>query len=181
MSTGRKPLSAKARFEVFKRDQFTCQYCGSHPPGVILHVDHIIAVAGGGGNDPDNLVTSCDRCNLGKGARPLSSVPMSLADKAEEAREREAQLAGYTTIMQAIRERIEDEAWQVAEALQPGARQGYNTAKFESIKRFVRDLGLHECLEAAEISWSRKPYSDPQRFKYFCGVCWNKIKRGSQE
>jgi 5-methylcytosine-specific restriction endonuclease McrA len=25
----RKALSAKARFEIFKRDAFTCQYCGS--------------------------------------------------------------------------------------------------------------------------------------------------------
>ena len=40
--TKREQLSAKLRFEVFKRDSFVCQYCGSHPPQVVLHVDHII-------------------------------------------------------------------------------------------------------------------------------------------
>jgi len=68
----RKPISKKLRFEVFKRDSFTCQYCGKSAPDVILQVDHIHPVAKGGGNDILNLVTSCDECNAGKGARELS-------------------------------------------------------------------------------------------------------------
>lgn len=68
----RKPVSKKARFEVFKRDSFTCQYCGQSAPDVILQVDHIHPVAKGGGNDLLNLITSCDTCNNGKGARELS-------------------------------------------------------------------------------------------------------------
>ena len=35
----RKQISARIRFEIFKRDQFTCQYCGAHPPAVILQVE----------------------------------------------------------------------------------------------------------------------------------------------
>ena len=62
----RKPLSKKTRFEVFKRDSFTCQYCGRKAPDVILHVDHIKAVVKGGDNDIFNLITSCADCNLGK-------------------------------------------------------------------------------------------------------------------
>ncbi len=67
----RKAISKKARFEVFKRDDFMCQYCGAHPPSATLHVDHIVAVISGGGNDLNNLITSCSFCNLGKGARDL--------------------------------------------------------------------------------------------------------------
>ena len=37
----RKSLSKKIRFEVFKRDKFTCQYCGKTAPNVVLEVDHI--------------------------------------------------------------------------------------------------------------------------------------------
>lgn len=70
--SGRKPISKKTRFEVFKRDKFTCQYCGSKAPEVLLHVDHVKPVAGGGSNAILNLVTSCASCNGGKGARPLS-------------------------------------------------------------------------------------------------------------
>ena len=34
----RKQISARARFEIFKRDQFTCQDCEATPPGALLHV-----------------------------------------------------------------------------------------------------------------------------------------------
>ena len=44
MGAVRKAISKKLRFEVFKRDSFTCQYCGKSAPDVILHVDHILPV-----------------------------------------------------------------------------------------------------------------------------------------
>lgn len=68
----RKPISKSLRFEVFKRDSFRCQYCGAEAPSVILHVDHIVAVANGGDNDVTNLITSCMPCNLGKSDVELS-------------------------------------------------------------------------------------------------------------
>lgn len=70
--SSRVSLSKKLRFEVFKRDSFTCQYCGQRAPAVVLHCDHIKPVAEGGTTDILNLVTSCQDCNLGKGARTLS-------------------------------------------------------------------------------------------------------------
>jgi hypothetical protein len=66
------PLSKATRFEVFKRDKFTCQYCGKKAPDVVLECDHIHPRAQGGSNDPVNLVTACHACNNGKGARTLS-------------------------------------------------------------------------------------------------------------
>lgn len=68
----RKPLSKKIRFEVFKRDKFTCQYCGRMAPDVMLEVDHIKPVAKGGTNKITNLITSCHDCNSGKSDRELS-------------------------------------------------------------------------------------------------------------
>src|SRR5699024_4683814 len=67
----RKSLSNKIRFEVFKRDNFTCQYCGRKAPEIVLNVDHIEPVAKGGTNDIYNLVTSCFECNNGKRDRKL--------------------------------------------------------------------------------------------------------------
>lgn len=63
----RKPLSKRIRFEVLRRDNFTCQYCGRKASEVELHVDHIRSVATGGGNEMENLITACVDCNLGKG------------------------------------------------------------------------------------------------------------------
>ena len=63
----RKPISKKTRFEIFKRDSFTCQYCGKKSPDTILNVDHITPVVEGGTNAMTNLITSCFECNSGKG------------------------------------------------------------------------------------------------------------------
>lgn len=68
----RENIRKSVRFEVFKRDSFSCQYCGRSAPDVILHVDHINPVSKGGDNGILNLITSCVECNSGKGARPLS-------------------------------------------------------------------------------------------------------------
>ncbi len=67
----RKSITKKNRFEVFKRDSFTCQYCGSMAPDVILEIDHINPVSKGGTNEMMNLVTSCKDCNSGKKDRVL--------------------------------------------------------------------------------------------------------------
>lgn len=67
----RKSLSKKIRFEVFKRDKFTCAYCGRKAPDIILEVDHIVPVAKAGDNNITNLITSCIDCNRGKRDVPL--------------------------------------------------------------------------------------------------------------
>lgn len=68
----RKTISKKTRFEVFKRDNFTCQYCGRTAPAVVLEIDHINPVKNGGDNNIMNLITSCFDCNRGKGKRTLT-------------------------------------------------------------------------------------------------------------
>ncbi len=68
----RKAISKRMRFEVLKRDSFTCQYCGKQPPDTVLHLDHIKPVSKGGKNTILNLVTSCVDCNLGKSDIDLS-------------------------------------------------------------------------------------------------------------
>ena len=68
----RKAPGKKLRFEVFKRDAFTCQYCGRKSPDVILELDHVVPVVKGGQTTALNLLTSCKDCNSGKGPRSLS-------------------------------------------------------------------------------------------------------------
>lgn len=67
-----RSISKKIRFEVFKRDSFTCQYCGHKAPDVVLQVDHVEPVSKGGTSQIFNLVTSCYDCNSGKSDRQLS-------------------------------------------------------------------------------------------------------------
>lgn len=176
----RKAISKKTRFEVFKRDGFKCVYCSAHPPESILHVDHIVAVASGGANDIDNLATACEACNQGKGARDIRVAPPTLAEKAVRVAEAEEQLRGYQNILEARRDRLEEEMWRVAEVLEPGsADNGYPRVWLTSITRFVEKLGVHTAMDAADIACGKYPYSRHRCFRYFCGICWNKIREGA--
>lgn len=61
-------VSQKLRFEIFQRDNFTCQYCGKtrEEDKVKLELDHIMPISAGGTDDFHNLTTSCRDCNQGK-------------------------------------------------------------------------------------------------------------------
>jgi hypothetical protein len=67
----RKKMTAKLRFQMLARDNYTCQLCGASPDPnednkVTLHVDHILPISKGGKTHPNNLTTLCQTCNSGK-------------------------------------------------------------------------------------------------------------------
>jgi hypothetical protein len=37
-------------------------------------------------------------------------------------------------------------------------------------------LGMYSALDAAELAFQRIPYSESRRFRYFCGVCWGRVR-----
>ena len=180
----RKPLSKKTRFEVFKRDGFTCAYCGRTPPNVILHCDHIIAAANGGGDDIDNLITSCSCCNLGKGARELTAIPKTVSEKTEILKEREEQIVAFNKLAQEKQERIEESAWLIADGFNrhwADDEGKFNRKWFSSLMHFSNYLSLDELLDSASIATQKFPHAKTRCFKYFCGICWRKIRGPKDE
>ena len=68
----RKKIGKKLRFEVLKKYNYQCVYCGTK--GTIdnpLEIDHIIPVIQGGKNEINNLVCACRNCNRGKSDKRL--------------------------------------------------------------------------------------------------------------
>lgn len=59
-------VSKRLRYEILRRDNHACRYCGATAPDVKLTVDHVTPVALGGSDDAANLVTACADCNSGK-------------------------------------------------------------------------------------------------------------------
>lgn len=55
---------AFTRFNVFLRDHFECQYCGTDHD---LTFDHVIPRCHGGATTWENVVAACSPCNLRKG------------------------------------------------------------------------------------------------------------------
>ena len=64
VAPSRRP--AFTRFNVFLRDYFRCQYCGTERE---LTFDHLIPRSRGGHTRWNNVVTACAGCNLEKGGR----------------------------------------------------------------------------------------------------------------
>jgi 5-methylcytosine-specific restriction endonuclease McrA len=67
-----------SRRNVFKRDRFTCQYCGRQPGGDELSIDHVTPRAQGGVSSWDNCVLACVECNHRKADRSPQQARMTL-------------------------------------------------------------------------------------------------------
>ena len=70
---------ALTRRNIIKRDNYTCQYCGSNSAS--MTIDHIIPRDKGGRDTWNNLVTACKKCNIYKGNYLLNQINMRLLKK----------------------------------------------------------------------------------------------------
>jgi 5-methylcytosine-specific restriction endonuclease McrA len=70
-----------SRVNVYARDNFTCQFCGTRKPMVELNYDHVIPRKQGGQTVWDNIVTSCYPCNDKKGSRTPEQAGMKLLSR----------------------------------------------------------------------------------------------------
>ena len=67
--------TAFTRFNLFLRDEFSCQYCGKKGD---MTFDHIIPRCKGGRTTWENVVAACGPCNLKKGARDPRTIGMKV-------------------------------------------------------------------------------------------------------
>lgn len=180
MSINRKPLSKKTRFDVFKRDAFTCQYCGSVPPAVVLEVDHIKPVCVGGSDDKENLITACFDCNRGKGADGLHVAPETIERRAEILAEKHEQLKAYERLIKS-RRRCENKLIDEVEDAFRIHFPGYSfSPKFrESVRVFLKSLPGDMVVASMHLACTRIGRRDDS-VKYFCGICWKNIKDASR-
>lgn len=187
--SNRKSLTKKTRFEVFKRDKFTCQYCGKSTPSVILEIDHIIPVSKGGDDSDENLITSCFECNRGKSDGLLSSI---LKDKDIHVEtimlaEKELQLSEYNFIKEKIKEREDREIDIIKNRFikqfdYPSyAEESFN--KFLSIvRKSLKYFSYIDILEYVDYAIERTEtdtrgeYHNAAAAKYLMGILRNKIK-----
>jgi len=170
-------LSKKIRFEVFKRDFFKCQYCGTHPPETVLEVDHIHPHSKGGNDDINNLITSCFNCNRGKSDRELNQIPNSLVNNIEIAKEKLKQYKEFQKLNNQLFLSIKLDI-DLVDATFTSYFKGYRCSeKFRNatVKMFIEKLSLFEVVDSMHIA-GRKNLDSDETLKYFCGVCYNKIK-----
>jgi len=171
----RKQITKKQRFDIFKRDSFTCQYCGSKPPSVVLEVDHVIPVASGGDNQEENLLTSCFDCNRGKGARLLSDAPDAVANKIAIKNEKAAQLKAFEKLLKQQKELLNKKIAVVEHAFASETECSFTPKFSRSVGFFFEKLPEPIVLDCMDIALNE--HNDPEIIlKYFCGCCWNRIR-----
>ena len=165
-------ISRKVRFSILARDLFTCRYCGAQADsGVALVVDHIIPVAHGGSNDPENLIAACQPCNAGKGAQsPTTAVPTE-QDRQRLIQSVERQREAAILIQQAIQYRA-DHRQRLVNLWCRVFNQ--NTAEYDTIKSMLfwcADVGIDELTSWMEIARDKHPHwPEWQLCKYIGGI-----------
>lgn len=148
-------LSKKLRFEIFKRDKFSCQYCDKSAPDVILEVDHIHPKAEGGTDDILNLVTSCHDCNAGKNKRKLSDDAVikkrkKQLDVIQERREQLEMLVEWQKSLFDIEDQTVKELANIWAKLCTAYRP--NESGLNQIRQWLKRFTVVEIAEAMRIS-----------------------------
>lgn len=184
-------VSRRLRFEILRRDGYTCRYCGASAPDVTLTVDHVVPVALGGGDEPNNLVTACRDCNAGKS---------SIAPDAELVADVDATSDRWTRALAAAADQSQSftEAeqralkWFVDTWHDYGTNDGDDALTVEQSRLWLDSMPVYwrrtiitwerigcrwqDQLSAIDTTWSahrRRTLDDP--WKYFCKVVWNVI------
>lgn len=158
-------VSKRLRFEILRRDNFRCVYCGATPAESELHVDHVVPRTLGGQDTAENLATSCQSCNAGKSSMVPSSEMVAAVNEAlaieQAARARASEIA--VDLMQSLDE-YEDEVRSIWEFHVPEYRRarvaGWDLAKIDEWHRdgvpaTLIEFGLRLAVQA-DIPWDRK-------------------------
>jgi len=138
---------------------------------VILHADHIVPVAEGGTSDMHNLVTACQDCNLGKGARLLGSTPDSKAFDVEEQTERISQMKAFSQAQIDMVDEIERQL-EAAKEYWWRLTNGSATPDLRSVRMFIKSIGLVEVMDAMD----RAVVKTGGDWRYFYATCHHKLR-----
>lgn len=174
-------VSKRLRYEILRRDNHTCRYCGASAPDVPLRVDHVTPVALGGTDEPSNLVTSCEPCNSGKSS--ASPDAHHVADVADDALR---WAAAMTQAASKLREQetpklqyrdaflTEWNRWHLGKdddkkvPLPEDWKQAMDRFRVAGIPTWM----WADIVDAAMANQKVKP---DNTFRYVCGIAWNKV------
>lgn len=174
------PVSKRLRYEVFRRDNFTCRSCGAKAPDVKLEPDHVVPVVLGGTDDPSNLATACSACNSGKtSTTPDAPVVADVSEDAlrwshamaEAAVQMRAELAGQVEV------HIKFDSWWNAWTY--GSTKKIPLPRPDDWRSSV-DSFLAAGLPLDILGWCvdkamRSKAEPTHTWRYMCGIAWKKV------
>jgi hypothetical protein len=185
-------IGKKLRFEVFKRDSFTCQYCGQKAPDVFLEADHIEPRSKGGKDSLMNLITACRGCNSGKSNRKLSddTVLVKQRDQLKALQDRREQVAMMFEWQKSLSD-IEDDVLHNLTEYWDGITVGYSLTDtgISQLRKLTRKFTIPEIMKAMKIAADEYLQRDEEdkltkdsainAFAKIGGICFNHKNPGS--
>jgi hypothetical protein len=180
----RTPVSKVLRFEVFKRDNFTCQYCGRMAPDVVLEIDHIKPIAKSGKTTILNLVTSCYDCNRGKGAKKLTDNQMlkKQQDQLKMLNEKREQLKLMIKWQEGLSKFEDEQVDMISDVISNKCGYGLSEVGKCNFKKHIKKFGVNEVLESINISFTQyykhggKENEIDKAIAYVPRICYWRIK-----
>lgn len=169
-------VSKRLRYEVLRRDDFTCRYCGASAPEAKLVVDHVTPTTLGGEDVPENLVAACVDCNAGKSSVPVGADLVN--DVAADAMRWAAAMerAGLMQAAQSEARRLYvaqfDDRWK--DWLYSDGTEVSRPPEWASYIGHLHDQGLELSVVLAvvdDVLPRRVP--DYRMWRYFCGAIRN--------
>jgi len=177
-------IPRRTRYEVLRRDDYTCRYCGAKAPDVKLNVDAVVPVVlGGSHKDPANLVTACEVCNGGKSSSaPDAPLVAEVSDRALEWAQamRKAQAGMLADIKAREADRAQFQEWWDGWSRGEGKDRTLipkDPAWWVTVDQLLAaGLPLPALKGCIDLAMTQRKVKDEHRFRYMCGVAWNKVK-----
>jgi hypothetical protein len=177
-------VSKRLRYEILRRDNHACRYCGKIAPATELVVDHVVPVALGGTDEPSNLVAACKDCNAGKSSSN-PDAPLVEDVSADALRWSSAMVRAADYLMSQYQERAEIhdqflERWNDwTYGFLPKDRKtlplaaGWQQSVDNLLAAGLPMQLLHECIN---LAMAAKHVLNDDKFRYMCGIAWRKVK-----
>ena len=184
-------ISKRLRYEVLRRDNNTCRYCGASAPEVKIAIDHVVPKSLGGLDVAENLVAACVDCNTGKSSsQPDAAFVKQVEEdafqwKAAVKDSLRREVKDYPAVLAALAQF--EEVWDGYTYGEGGPSVPRDSAWRKTVKTWLSmltqgdledpefvDLASQVLLDLIPSIMSRKGIDD--RWRYYCGAAWNKVR-----
>jgi len=177
-------VTKRTRFEVLRRDNHQCRYCGATADDAPLTVDHVVPTALGGADDPGNLVAACRDCNAGKTSTSPDASVIEDVSAAQMMWADQLRIALGTAGVEA----------ENAKAYRDDFREHWDRYTNSSgplplprgwISTVDYWMGLRvpiSVLEnAIDIAMDKDQVRNDARFRYMCGIVWRTLDKAREQ
>jgi HNH endonuclease len=174
-------ISRRLRYEILRRDNYTCRYCGAKAPDVKLNVDAVVPEAlGGSHKDPGNLVTACEDCNGGKtssspDAPLVADIAANALQWAQAIQVAQARMLDDLSAREANRVQFCEwwDTWRLGDDQRPIPK---GPAWAQTVDQLVAaGLPMPTLKECIDLAMSRQKVKPVDTFRYMCGIAWRRV------